>query len=234
MSDMTDKQLIAEIKKLRQIKPAKTWVSSVKKEILGQETGFTFFPGLYLKPAFATAFGVLLIVGLFGFSQNALPGDLLYSLRKLTDSGQLVFVSDADRPAFELELANDRLNDLALAPAGNLGPTINEFQANVLQAAKQLNRVDATTSDPIIIKKIVAAAKKVEEKKQEVESMGVVVGNEGTDELNIALKIMTESLIADLTNRSLTEDKALNLAQMKEFFEKGQYTQALELYLNNQ
>lgn len=240
MAGLSDKQLIAELRKLRKVKPAKQWVCSIKKDILGQQQGFSFVPSfvffkhLSFKPAFASAFVALVAVGLFSASQNALPGDLLYSLRKLTDSGQAIFVSDADKPVFELEMAADRLNDLTYAPAGNLEPTISEFQANVLEAARQLSKVDAATSSPTVIKKIVAAARKIEEKKQEVESMGVVVGDEATTELKDALKGIAENLIHDLESRSLTEEKSLILKQMKDFFDKGHYAESLELYLANQ
>lgn len=234
MPEITDKQLIGEIRKLRQIKPSQSWVSSVKRDILGEDRGFTFFPNVFLRSAFVPAIAIFMIVGLVGVSQNALPGDFLYPVKKMTENGQSIFVSDVNMPVFELKLASARLNDMTYAPAGNLGPTINEFQANVMDAAKKLSNIDASTSDPVLIKKIVAAAKKVEADKQKVESMGVVVGNEATTELKNALKIMADNLIVDLESRSLNEGKALVLSQMKELIEKGQYAESLELYLSNQ
>lgn len=230
MQEITDKQLIGEIRKLRQIKLSQPRVFSIKKDILGKESGFTFFPNFFVKSAFVPAIAIFMIVGLVGVSQNALPGDFLYSVKKMTENGQSIFVSDVNRPVFELKLASARLNDMTYAPAENLGPTINEFQTNMKEAAKKLSAVDATTSDPVLIKKIVAAAKKVEADKQKVESMGVVVGNEATAELNNALKLMAENLIIEIGSRSLNEEKALVLSQMKELVEKGQYAESLELY----
>jgi len=41
-------------------------------------------------------------------------------------------------------------------------------------------------------------------------------------------------MIADLENRTLTEEKEEILLQMKELAEEGKYLEALELYFTNQ
>ena len=227
---MMEKELIGKLRKLRQIQPNRDWVSLTKTQILGQEPRFTFFP--YFKPAFAGLVTVFILLSVFGygFVKNSLPGDLLYVIKKVAHEGQAIFVSESEKPAFQLKLANQRLEDLTKAPAKNLAPTISEFQANISEAAKTLSKIDATTSNPAVIKKIVEETKKLEENKEKVESLGVVIG--GTEELEEALipyyKVEAERRIKDLENRSLTEGQQKLLEEAKEEFEAGNYDQALE------
>jgi hypothetical protein len=227
---LSDKQLIAKVRELSQIKPGKDWVVLTKKGILGEEPSFAFFP--YFKPALAGFFAVFMIFGLLGFAKSSLPGDPLYIIRKVAHLGQAILTPEAEKSAYQLELANERLEDLANAPAKNLAPTINEFQANISQAAKELSKVDATTSSPTIIKKIVQEAKKIKENKQKAESLGVVI--DGTEKLDSALEKIAGNLIGDLEGRTLTEEKEEILVKMKELFEQGKYSEVLELYLINQ
>lgn len=227
---MTEKQLIAKIRGLSQIKPRKDWVVLTKKNVLGEKPRFGFFP--YFKPALAGFFVVFLLFGVLGFAKNSLPGDPLYLIRKAAHFGQAIIIPQDEKPSYQLKLANERLEDLAKAPARNLAPTINEFQTNISQAAKELSKVDATTSSPTIIKKIVQEAKKIKENKQKAESLGVVI--DGTEELDSALEKMAGNLIVDLQERTLTMEKQDILVKMKELFEEEKYSEALELYLVNQ
>ena len=230
-----EKVLIGKIKKLRQIKPRSSWVSSTKMEILGQEPGFNFFP--YLKPALAGLIAVCVLFGPLGYTlvKNSLPGDLLYQVRRIAHKSQAFFVSEAEKPAYQLKLANDRLEDLVKAPAKNLAPTINEFQANIFEAVRDLAYIDATTSDPLAIKKIVEETKKLEENTEKIKSLGVAINEDETEAVYEAVyKATAVYLIEYLEDRTLTEEKEEILAQMKELFEKGEYSGALEIYLINQ
>ena len=231
MVSLTEKQLIGKLRELGQITPRKDWVSLTKSQILGEETpSLTFFP--YLKPAFAGFVAVfVLFVGLYGFVKNSLPGDTLYALRKIAHEGQAVFIPEAERPAFQLKLANDRLEDLTKVSVKNLAPTITEFQASISEAAKDLTKVDATTSDPLVTQKIVEETKKLKENEEKVRSLGVVIEGEEIENFD---KAVVKYLIEDLEGMSLTEEKEEILKEMKELFGEGKYSQALELYLLNQ
>lgn len=231
---LSDKQLIGKIKELRQIEPRKDWVSLNKKNILGEEPGLLFFP--YLKPAFAGLIVSCILFGTLGYVliKTALPGDVLYVLRKAAHEGQAIFVSDEGKSAYQLKLANDRLEDLVNAPIKNVGPTIDEFQANILEAAKDLAWIDVSTSSPATIKKLVEETKKLEENKHKVESLGVFIGEGGAAELGNALKRIAGDLIDDLESRNLSKEKQGILDRMKELFEEKKYSEALETYLINQ
>ena len=183
----------------------------------------------YNKLAFASLIIFAILAGAFTFAQNSLPGDPVYILKKITEKSRVVFVSEEEKPAFQLKLANDRLEDLTKASAKNLAPTISEFQASISEAAKNLAKIDATTSDPIIMKKIVEETKKLEENRQKIEALGVVIGE--MTELDKALSQLVEREIQDLENRTLTEEQEEVLGQTKEDFRAGNYNQALEKIL---
>ena len=74
---MTEKQLIAKIKELQQIKPSNDWVILTKKQILGDyatrpRNFWELFPKLIFKykPAFGTLAVLAILFWLFGFAQN--------------------------------------------------------------------------------------------------------------------------------------------------------------------
>jgi len=231
-----DKALIKGLRKLRRIQPNHDWVVLNKSQILGQDTvsvyNFSFFP--YLKPAFAGSMVFLVVFGVYGFTKNSLPGDPLYLVKRVYEKAQAVFVSNDNKPGYQLELANARLEDLAKAPAKNLAPAINEFQASISQAAKNLAGMNATTSNYAAIKKIAQESKKLEENRQKIESLGVVIGDGGSAEFDSAMSKIVENLIKDLESRTLSEDKVKILDQMKALFSEKKYSESLETYLVSQ
>jgi len=243
---ITEKELIGKLRELRQIRPSKDWVVLTKNRILGQEEKIELTPFSFWKPALATvtAFGILF--GIFAFSQSSLPGDLLYPIKKITEKAQAVFVSETEKPQASLELANKRLEELTKIvetnQVKNLAPAINEFQASVSEAAKNLSRIDATSSDPVVVKRFVEQAKNIEKKAKEAKSLGVVIEDEELEELQEAsnklelglLVSVLKNMISDLENRTLTEKQEEILSQMRELAEEGEYSEALELYLINQ
>jgi len=230
-----DKALIKGLKKLRQIKPSHDWVVFNKSQILGQDTvsvyNFPFFP--YLKPAFAGLMVFTVVFGVSVFAKNSLPGDPLYTVKGAYEKVLAVFVSEDEKPGYQLELANARLEDLAKAPAKNLAPTINEFQASISQAAKNLSGMNVAASNATI-KKIAQEAKKLEENRQKIESLGVIIDDQGSAEFDSAMSKIVENIIKDLESRTLSEDKVNILDQMKALFSEKNYSGALELYLINQ
>lgn len=246
---MQDSKLIFKIQELKQIKPRKSWVVLTKSRIFeetepfrgraSEREGLSLFPLFFrLKPALATVLSLLVLIGIFGFAHNTVPGDFLYSVKKMTERSETFFASEEQKPKVNLELANKRLEELVKIAQANqvkkLAPAISEFQANISEAAKSLAKMGATTSDPAIIGKIVEETKKLEENKQKIESLGVIIGGEGTEEFNNALAKVVEDSIADLEDRTLLNGKKEILAAMKQLFEEEKYSEALELYLINQ
>ena len=241
---MTEKDLIKKIKELRQIEPRKDWVVFAKKEILGEEARswkeqfsdiLEIFPRIIFqrKLAYAVLTMLLILVGTLGFAQNTVPGDLLFSVRKITEKTQAVFVSE--KAKYDLEIANKRLEDLTkVAEANrveNIASAINEFQASVSKAAKSLAK-EELKEDPETIKEIALEVKKINDL-EKVKSLGIVI--EGSEELDNALaqvyQMYTEREIERLENSTLTEEQEKLLEEAKAEYENGNYSEALEKVL---
>jgi len=253
---ITEKELIGKLRELRQIRPNKDWVVLAKSQILGQEFNqhrvlINWLRVFFAKPVYAGLVVVFVLVGLFGtlaFAQNSLPGQPLYLIKRITEKAQAVFVSEKEKPQASLELANKRLEELTIVAetnqVKNLAPAINEFQASVSEAAKNLSRIEATTTDPVTVKRFVDQAKNIEKKAKEVESRGVVIGElNGLQEARTKLELqsvvmMLKDLISRLEIRlekgALTEEQEEILVQIKELVEEEKYLEAQTLFYTNQ
>lgn len=229
---VTEKELISKLQELRQIKPNQDWAFSLKERILAQEprygyrSSITFFP--FFKPVFATVLSVFVLTGIFGFAQNSVPGDFLYSVKKITEKGQALFVSEEEKLEYNISLANKRLEELTRIAESNrvknLPSAISETQNSISEVSRSL----ASTSGSEEIGRI---SSELEEKIQRIESYGVA-GLEGVrEELKQGeAKIFVESLISDLETRSLTEAQQEVFSQMKELAEGEQYEEAIILF----
>jgi len=222
-NSVTQEELIGKIRELRQIKPRKDWVLLTKSQILPQEQP-VFTPFFIFKPAYASVIFVFILFGLLGNSQNSLPGDLLYPIKKITEKAQVVFVSETEKPKANLELANKRLEEINQIAQNNevrkLVPAINEFQASILKVTENLTALKGAD-----IKEIAKETQKLEENKKKAESLGIEVGE--TEELESAYKILAEREIKNLEQNSLTETQEEVLKEAKEYFEKGDFATAL-------
>jgi len=238
---MTEKDLIRKIKTLDEIKPDKDWAVLTKKQILGEfeprKQGIleifqtlprvSFGYKLSYRPVFVSLAVLLVLVGVFGLSQKALPGDLLFPVKMLTEKGELLFIPKNQLAKTQLEIANRRLQELRLVAEENkirnLATAINEFQGSVNKAAVQIKSLN---DSPKLTKEIILEARKIAENKAKVESLGVVMDD--TQDLNQALSALVEREIKDLEQRSLTEDQAKILVQVRDDFEAGNLEKALE------
>lgn len=233
MAKFTEKQLISKLQELRQLKPSNDWVVLTKEQIFQEEKSKKlnlFFEFLFQhKPAFASLLVLAILFGLFGFVQKSVPGDTLYSLKKIAEKSQAVFISKKAQPRRDLELANKRLDDLTKIAEANqtqkLAPAIKEYQESVSQAAESLAK-----AEPENVKGIVEEIKKLEEKGKKIKALGIEIGNgEKLEELLYA-KIV-ERQIEDFEGQVLSEEKQEILAEVKEDYENVNYKEALEKIL---
>jgi hypothetical protein len=216
---MTEKELVARIRLLRQIKPSKDWVVLTKREILGEN------PVYFLRPALVGVFAVFIAV--FLFAQNALPGEKLYVIKKITEKGQAVFVSEGEKPKLNLELANKRLEELNQIAENNdvkkLAPAIKEVQKSATEVAKSFKKITKPDQE------IVARTKELEKNRERAEK---ILGTKiETEEYNDALADLVKNQIDDLEKRALSDEQKEILAQVKVDYEAGNYSQALEKIL---
>jgi len=251
---MQEKELISKLSQLKQcVKPSPEWVERMEKEILGIRPNPLFLDlkrifvfDKILKWQAGVVVGVLFIlVGLFGFAQNTLPGDFLFSLKKITEKAKVELASPLERPKVQLELVNKRLEELNIIAQQNktekLAPAISQFQKSVKEATKNLSEVgNVTTSDPKIVKELAKETEKIEKNKEKVERvLGVRVGE--TEKLKEMVESLEKNtiqyLINDLSQRKLNDFQKELFEKGKEEFEKGNYEKALEKLLlisNNQ
>ena len=226
-------ELIQKIKELKGIEPKKEWVFLTKKEILGDEFSvpriFRVFENiLSYKYALSSLIVIFLAGGVFVSAQQALPGDLLYPIKKATEKARLVFAPEEQQPNIQLEYANERLESLVKAAkekkVEKLAPLIEEYQANISEAAKSLGEVKKTE-----VKEIVEKTKQIEENKKKAESLGVVI--EEPKELNDALAKLVETQIKDLEQNSLSPQQEKIFEEVRKDYKEGKYSQALEKIL---
>jgi len=233
---VTEANLVKKIQELKKIRPRKDWVVLTKSQILGEEPKVLFFP--FFKPALATVTVLGILFGIFSLAQNSLPGDLLYPIKKITEKSQAVFVSEEEKPTFQLKLTNQRLEELAKIVEANqvekLAPAINEFQASIAQTSQDLKEVREPEK---VAKAVVEQTQKLKETKQEIEQVLAtkIVSEEVEEEFEGALlplyKAQVEMLIKDLESRTLNEKQQNLLEGAKEDYEKGNYSLALEKIL---
>ncbi|OGZ27178.1 MAG: hypothetical protein A2365_00720 [Candidatus Nealsonbacteria bacterium RIFOXYB1_FULL_40_15] len=232
---MTDKNLIEQLRALKEIKPSQEWVVLTKENLFKEEPKFTligFIKELRRgerfvfnhKPAFAAVFSAVIFIGLFGFAQNSVPGDSLFPLKKITEKGQAVLVSGKDKPRHDLEMVNKRLNDLTKIASlnGDVQPAIREYKNSAEEAAKSIKEAGN-------IEEIAGEIKKLAENEAIVRSLGVETGE--TEELENALAELIEREIKTLERTFLTVEESEMLAVAKELFEKEEYSKALEQIL---
>jgi len=230
---MNRKELIKQFRSYRQIKPNKDWVFSLKNEILSREVGEqkmsfvevirTLSRPAVMKPVFATALTAFFVAGLFNVAQGALPGDLLYPLKQVSEKGQTIFASDAEKTDLQLKFIDQRVQELTRVAAK---PNVNS--ANISAAFQALNQNLSTASQQITAQKdnaVVAA--KTQELIQKTQA--ALISLEGKDEqVDSALKDIVTREIKDLEIRSLTSEQTNLLNEAKTEVANGNYGNALE------
>lgn len=231
-------ELIKKIQGLKNVKPKKEWVISVKNQILREEImpsqestlGFWGWSRLILqyRMAFATLVVVFFLMGTFGFAQKAMPGDFFYAFKKVVEKTKISFAPEQEKPTLHLEYANESLQNIVKIVESNqtakITPIIEEYQNNVSEAAKGLTQIKKPD-----VKKIVQQTKEINENKQKIEALGVIVGE--TKEWDNALAQIVEDQIKDLERGTLSEEQGKILAEVKIDYEKGNFSQALEKIL---
>lgn len=239
---MNEQELIQKIQVLKQIKPKEEWVFLTKQKVLStavearKESWFEEFVSVLsfvikkpvFKPALASFAVLAVLFGTVSFSRSAVPGDLLYSVRKIAEKGRTLLASDQDMSKIKLEMANNRLEDLTkIAEANqgrNLAPAIEEFKQNAAEAAQNIAS-KITKNSPKAVKEIAKEVKVLEENKAKVEKLGVVIGQ--TEELDNALEGLVSREIQDLKSKTLAEEQQSILAAAEKDFADKNYSDAL-------
>ena len=234
---MTEAELIKKIKTLKEIKPRKDWVVLTKTQILGNvEVRPQLFLFPFFKPAYAGLFLFLLLIGLAEFSQGALPGDPLYSLKRISERTQSVFVSKEEQPKLQLELTNKRLEELNKVAEANqvkrLAPALNEFETTKIAAKKEVvNSIKNKSGKEAtkVAKDIASKLNEVNENEKKVYATLNIESTGGVEQT--AEKAVVEILIKDAKNSTLTEEQKTDLVKVEEYYKSGDYQEALNLFM---
>lgn len=238
MPKITQKQLIEGLEALKEIKPRKEWAVLLKSQILdekqksaiiAEKTGFAgimdIFSSVFYqkKLAYATATLVFMIIGVLGFAQHTMPGDLLFPVRKLSEQSQAALTGQTTLKQ-DVAVLSNRINDLAQAAKEgkkeNIPSAISEINANVSVLAKNLKDNQA---DPQTLKEIASSLK----------TLADVPGTDFSEnpEVMDLYQAVVQSQIVDLEKSTLTEEQAETLTKAKDLYEQKKYTDALEVIL---
>jgi hypothetical protein len=241
---MREQEIFKSFSELKKIKPRAEWVSLTKDKIFEGE-GEAFIPSLRgiaeekpvlsawqflfkYRPAFASAVAIVALLGVFGFTQNSMPGDLLFSIKKIAENSQAAFISAEGQSKYNLELASKRMDELTkMAKANNkkeLTSAISEFQASVSKAAESLKNTEPKNLQEV--KDMAVEIKKIEEKTETMKSLGVDI-NTG-NELENVLGGLVNDQIKELEGMSLSDSDKEILVAAKASYENKDYSAALE------
>jgi cytochrome c peroxidase len=242
---MEDKELIAKLSYLKQIKPKNDWVLLTRQRIVGQDLqegrfwaivkGIGDLVGNYMeKPAVLIPLLACMVAGgvLWQGVAESLPGDTLYPLRSAVEKAPLRFSADEERPIREFALAQQSLADLKMVAEQNkiknLPSAIQEFEAN----ASKISEGFIATVENQPEKALQASRQMVQlqKDKSEVERiLGTRIGEEQEEEVENATKKLVEYEISYLETRSLTEAQKELFESVKALVQEGDYAKALEI-----
>jgi hypothetical protein len=247
---MEEKEIIAKIKALREIKPNQEWVYLTKGRILSQELApkqsiAGFFGNLLLqyRMALASVIMVGLTSGAFIFAQGALPGDALYPVKKMAEKGATMLAKNDQKPAANLQLAEKRLEELNKISQKNLVqnlPTaIKEYKdakatakkemaslvrQNPEQAGKIAKQMGATMKSMDAKERLVSAALGIED---EATSTRAVIQDVSDDQA------IVQAFIDNSESSTLADDQKNDLIKVKGLYDNGRYEEALAYYLGS-
>lgn len=226
---MGEKDIIKNLKRMKKVSPDKSWVLANKREMLGEDSSYSvfsateaFFKNLVIvhKLASVAALALFLLTGTVIYAQGSLPGDTLYPVRKATENIRFAFRAD-DQPKLSFEVVQRRMEDLDRVvksnSSRNLAPAINELQASVSEAAKNVKDVKAVSDN----------LARIEAGRERMETLGIEIGE--NKELNDLLACKNaEEEISFTETRTLTGSQEELLTEAKDLLKQGKCQKALD------
>jgi hypothetical protein len=233
---MDEFTLIKKLESLKSIKPDSKWASFNKQSILSQEFDKKTFSLLdYLRqpklvPAFAS-FLMLFAITPFFFAQDALPGESLYKFKKIGELIKYNFItSNEEKSIVQLEQVQSRLSELdkiteqSENQGKKLAAGIKETKQAISKATQELASVPEYKKAELV-EKIVTQITAIEKK------TNAAIMDSDEKEYQELYNFFVENEIKELELRqeSLSEDQKEILLKVKELFEQGKYSEALEM-----
>jgi len=235
MSKITEKQLISQLKQLKEIKPNKEWAVLLKSKIIteqkpvvikAQSISFTdIIRSVFYQRKMAYSFAALflMVVGVLGFANYTMPGDLLFPVKKIAEQSQAALTGQSGLRQ-NVAVLNSRINDLAQVSKDgrkdSISSAISEVETNVTAL---VNNLKTGTADATTIKEIVSSLK----------TLADVPGTDLSTNQDVKdlYQAVVQAQIADLNKATLTDDQKEVLSEIQELYLQGKYTDALEKIL---
>lgn len=239
-------KLIKQLESLKQVKPNSNWVALSKGNILSKQfetqgvtstfasifstIGHAFETPRILAPVLASlivsVFGVALITAQ---SENAVPGENLYSLKQAVENIQMSFLSPSDMAVAKVGQLDKRLAELdkITKASENQGKKlvagIAEAQKALSVASKELSKLPETQKAELI-GSIVSKIEKIEK------TTNAAIMENNSEDYQAFYKFLALSEIKDLeaNEKNLTETQQALLIQARESFDLGKYIEAVE------
>lgn len=247
----SEKDLINRIKALKEIKPDNEWAVLCKARIIGKTperklSVFGWLGGISFQYRMALA-GLLLFAGagggVFSMAQNSLPGDALYSFKKIGERGIALITGNAGNPEANLLLAAKRLEEIDIISQKNLIKNLPAafYEYKTAKTAAKKEVAELVQKNPQkageIVKEAGLAMKNIGDKEKEVYA---VLGLEPEVDMvqEIAEADFDKTIIGSLIDyfkdgTAMTDEQAADLQTVKEIYANGEYSRAIEYYLNS-
>lgn len=247
---MDEKQLIENLKLLKNIKPRHDWVILAKTQILKndiKEVQEVKIPArkigildilasltIQRKLAYSLATIALVMFGVLGFAQSTLPGDALFPFKKIAEQSQAA-LAGANTLQNNFDAYDRRVQDLVRAVAedrtSNIPSAINEVKESMAAAVKGVTEI-VKQEDGKSLEALVADVKKIKDNQEQLRVLGVDVGEtDEVNELNSVLAPLVRSEIESLEKATLTDEQKEILNEINDLYEQGKYSDALEKIL---
>ncbi len=170
---MEDKELISKIKKLRDIKPNPNWVNFAEEKLndrIGlKEEKYGFLNWLIEPhPMALVAFSLMFIIGgpwlTLKTAESSLPGEFLYSVKKIGESIQTKVVSEKEQIELQVDFASRRIEELTKVNGNILfsedlnkeekaKEALNGLKQNLTSISAHLDKIEADEEKKVAIVK---------------------------------------------------------------------------------
>ncbi|MFH0792055.1 MAG: DUF5667 domain-containing protein [bacterium] len=235
---MNDKEAIKFVSELKKIKPREQWVVSAKYAVFGEQielkrrlSVLDILPKFGFRLALAPITIFSLLFAVFAFSRNALPGDPLYSVKRMEENVKNALVSQAERPIAQLELTDKRLAELRQIANTNqaqkLAPALDELKANKDAVKKEFSQMIKNSTEKDTVKMAKEIAIKMKATQKEEGQIMASLGIESREQVDPAERAVAEILIKDAEGSTLTEKQTGLLNEAKADYEAGLYQNSL-------
>lgn len=247
-----EKKLIEKLEEMSAIKPDADWVLLAEQKITSPEPSKKTFAWIdfnfIAKPVLSFSLSAIAVVSLAGgvglsLAQNALPGDLLYSVKKASENVRMAFVSEKDKPLAQLELAKTKLEELSRVTRQDknqgqkLAASIAETQRTIENASKSLKGMSAADKQEFA-QQVVGSLESLKTQQKTIEQtiktdiINDVQKSDLAESMVAYYKLYLDSEIEKLENSSLTEAQAVLLLDAKKALADGEVETALNIVVN--